>query len=78
MMIMGLLLNYLCLLPISRRKFVVFWNFVFSKYEEKTSHNMLCLMLDLRFKNLHYIYIGHEKNVSIVEEYDKQSLYLCF
>jgi hypothetical protein len=47
--------------------------FIFSKYEERTPHNMLCLMLDLRFKNLclKYIFIGHEKNVNIVGEYDK-------
>ncbi len=77
-MIIGLLLNYLCLLPILGKKFVVFWNAsFFSKYEKKTSHNMLCLMLDRRLKNLHLIFyfIGHEKNVSIVEKYDKQSLY---
>jgi hypothetical protein len=34
-------------------------------------------MLDHRLKNLCLIlfFVGHEKNVSIVEEYDKQSLY---
>ncbi len=35
----------------------------FFKHEEKKSHNMLCLMLDPRFKNLHLVFsfICHEE-----------------
>jgi hypothetical protein len=33
------------------------------RYEEKKSHNMLCLMLDFKFRNLHLIFsfIGYKK-----------------
>jgi hypothetical protein len=74
MMNLELLLS--CLLPISRRKFVVFWNsFLFKKrkYEERKFHNVLCLMLNPRFNNFHLIssFIGREEGVNIVEEYDR-------
>jgi hypothetical protein len=38
---------------------------------------MLFLMLDLRFKNLCLIssFVGREEGVSIVDEYDKRTLY---
>jgi hypothetical protein len=75
MMIMGLFFSCICLLPILRGKFVVFWIFSFlsKKKYEKQFHNMLCLMLDLRFKNLGLLsfFISHEKNVSIIKEYGK-------
>jgi hypothetical protein len=53
----------LCLVPISRRKFVVVFNAsFFSKYKERTSHNMLCLMLEPRFKNLYlFIFVAMKK-----------------
>jgi hypothetical protein len=49
-------------------------------FEERKVHNMLSLMLNLRFKSFHLIssFIGYGKSVSIVEEYNKQSLYLMF
>jgi hypothetical protein len=39
--------------------------------------NMLCFMLDPRFKRFHlrFSFLGCEKRVSIIEEYDGQSLY---
>jgi hypothetical protein len=41
---------------------------------------MLCLIQNLKIKSFHLIssFIGHEKDVNIVEEYDKQSLYPMF
>ncbi len=57
-------------------------NFSFKKkrYEERKSHKMLHLIQNLQFKSFHLIssFIGHEEGVNIVEEYDKQSLYLMF
>jgi hypothetical protein len=46
---------------------------------EKT-HNMVSLKLKIRFKNFYLIssLIGCEKDVIIIEEYDKNSLYLMF
>jgi hypothetical protein len=40
------------------------------RYEERKSHNMLCLMLDSRFKSISLIssFIGHEERPSIVEK----------
>jgi hypothetical protein len=48
--------------------------------KKKKSHNMLCLMLDLRFKNLCLIssFIDYEKKGEHCWKYDKQSLYLMF
>lgn len=42
-------------------------------FEEKKFHNMLCLMLDSRFKNfpLVFSFIGHEERVNIGEGYDR-------
>ncbi len=79
-MILELLLNYISLLPISKRKSVAFWNsFLFKKrkYEERKFHNVLCLMLNPRFNNYHLVssFIGCEKGVNIIEEYDSWSLY---
>jgi len=44
---------------------------------KKKNHNMLFLMLDLRFKNLRLVssFVGRE-GVSIVDEYDRRTLYL--
>ncbi len=46
-------------------------------YKEKKSHNMLALMLDLRFKSLRLVssYVGKEQGMSIIEEYDMRALY---
>jgi hypothetical protein len=56
-----------------------FLSFLF-KHEEKILHNMLCLMLERIFNNLHFVFsfICREEGVSIVEEYNKQSLYPMF
>ncbi len=52
--------------------------FFLKKVWKKKSHNMLYLTLDPRFKSFHLVssFIGHEKNVSIIEKYDRWSLYL--
>jgi len=74
MMILELFLSYICLLPISRRKFVVFWKVSFLKKEMKRKfHNMLCLTLNPRFNNFHLAssFVGHKDGVNIVEEYDR-------
>jgi hypothetical protein len=48
------------------------------KYENKKSHNIRFLMLDLRFKILHFVFslIGREQGKAIVEEYDRKFLFL--
>ncbi len=68
------------MLLISIGKFVMFWNLSFLFKKDIKSHNILCLMLDLKFKNICLIifFIGYEKGVSIVEEYDRQSIYPMF
>jgi hypothetical protein len=50
------------------------------KCEERKAHNMLSLMLDLRFKTFHLMssLIGHEQCKAIVEKYDKKSLFPMF
>ncbi len=47
------------------------------KFEPKKTHNMLCLMLDPRYKNLHLIssFIGCDISKLIVNEYDENSLF---
>jgi hypothetical protein len=45
------------------------------KYEKKKVHHLFFLNLDSRFKSL-FSFIGHEQNISILEEYNKKSLYL--
>jgi hypothetical protein len=47
------------------------------KYENKKAHNMISLILDLRFKSLGIIssFVGKEQGVVLVEEYDRKSLY---
>ncbi len=50
----------------------------FSKMcEENKTHNMLSLMLNLRFKSLRLVsfLIGQKRAISIVEEYDQRSLF---
>jgi hypothetical protein len=43
----------------------------FFKFEEKNLHNVLCLMLNPKFKSicLVFLFIGHEKGVNIVGKY---------
>ncbi len=52
----------------------------FKNCERNKAHNVLFLMLDLRFKNLRSIssFIDQEQVVSIVEEYDQRSLFDMF
>jgi hypothetical protein len=47
------------------------------KYENRKTHNMIFLMLYPRFKSLHIVssFVGKEKGVALVEEYDKKILY---
>jgi hypothetical protein len=70
MMVMGFFLNSLCLIPTSEKKFVMFWSFPFvlKKYDF-FFHNMLFLMLDPKFKSLHFMFsfIGCEEGVCIIE-----------
>ncbi len=60
---------------------MVFWILFFLK-KENVKHekltNMLSLMLDPRFKSLHLVssFVGLEKCVSFLDEYDKKTLYL--
>jgi hypothetical protein len=53
---------------------------ILTKYKNKNTHNMIYLMLDHRFKNLHIIFsfVGCEQGVNLVEEYDRKSLYPIF
>jgi hypothetical protein len=48
-----------------------------NKYEKNKTHNMLSFILDFRFKSLKLVsfVIGEKHGVSIVEEYDKRSLF---
>jgi len=73
-------LSYLCLLPTSKEKSVVFWilfSFLFLKFENKKAHNMLFFMLDPGFKSLCLIssFVGRKEGVNIVDEYDRRTLY---
>jgi hypothetical protein len=47
------------------------------KYENRKAHNMISLMLDPWFKSLHIVssFVGREQGVTLVEEYDRKSLY---
>jgi hypothetical protein len=47
------------------------------KINERKTHNMLALMLDLRFKSLHLVFsfIGSDQGITIVEKCDITSLY---
>jgi hypothetical protein len=46
------------------------------KFDERKTHNMLALMLDIRFKNLCLMssFIGHDQGIVIVEQDDIMSL----
>jgi hypothetical protein len=47
------------------------------KYENRKIHNMIFLILDLRFKSLCVSsFVGREQGVALVDEYDLKSLYL--
>ncbi len=67
-------------LPNIKKAVIEVLDFSFSflkKYEERKPHNMLPFMLDLRLKTLHLVssLIGGEQGKTIVEEYDKKSLF---
>jgi hypothetical protein len=73
--------NELFLLPFNIRREVInvldyFLSFL-KKYENMKAHNMISLMLDLRFKRHHIIssFVGREQGVVLIEEYDRKSLY---
>jgi hypothetical protein len=44
-------------------------------YDKRKAHNMIFLMLDLRYKSLHIVssFVGKEQGVALVEEYDRKS-----
>jgi hypothetical protein len=46
-------------------------------HDEKKTHNMISFMLDHRYKSFHIIspFVGKEQGVTLVEEYDRKSLY---
>jgi hypothetical protein len=45
--------------------------------KEKNTRDLLSLMLDPRFKNLHLVssFVGRKEGVNIVDEYDRKTLY---
>jgi len=47
---------------------------------KKKVHNLLSLMLELWFRNLHLVssFVGHGQSISIIEKYDKKSLHPIF
>jgi len=47
------------------------------KYDNRKAHNMICLILNPRFKSFYIVssFVGREQGVVLVEEYDKNSLY---
>ncbi len=47
------------------------------KFDEKKTHNMFALMLDMRYKNLRIqsIFVGKELGVCVVETCDKKALF---
>jgi hypothetical protein len=47
------------------------------KYENKKAHNMISLMLDIRFKSLRIVssFVRREQGMALVEEYDRKTLY---
>ncbi len=47
------------------------------KIDERKTHNMLALLLDLRFKDLHLMssFIGSDQGITIVQKCDIMSLY---
>jgi hypothetical protein len=51
-----------------------------NKYENRKTHNIIFLMLDVRFKNHHIIssFVGREQGIALVEEYDKNPHILCW
>jgi hypothetical protein len=46
-------------------------------YHKRKVHNIIFFMLDPRYKNLHIVssFVGKEQSVTLIEEYDKKSLY---
>ncbi len=46
-------------------------------YDKRKLHNMISLMLNLRYKSLHIVssFVGREQGIALFEEYDRKSLY---
>lgn len=55
---------------------ILFFQFL-KLFEKRKVHNMISLILNLTFKNLHLVFsfIGHEHGISIVKKYDNKLLY---
>jgi hypothetical protein len=77
----SIIFNELSLMASNIRREVInvldsFFSFL-KKYENRKTHNMISLMLDPKFKNLHIVssFVGREQGVAVVEEYDKKTLY---
>jgi hypothetical protein len=53
---------------------------ILTKYDERKTHNMLPLMLNLKFKSLNFssYFIGCEQRVAIAKKYDRRLFFFCF
>ncbi len=72
--------EFSCLASNTKKKVVQVLDFFLcflKENEERKAHNIHPLMLDPRFKTFHLVssLIGREKGKTIVEEYDKKSLF---
>ncbi len=79
----GVAFEFVCLASNIRKEVCgVLDNFLsfLNEFDERNSHNMLSLMLDLRFKSFCLVsfFIGRVQRIAIVEEYDTMSLYPMF
>jgi myosin-crossreactive antigen len=64
-----------------KRKVINVLDYFFSflkVYDKRKIHNMIFLMLHLRYKSLRIVssFVGREQDIVFVEEYDRKSLYL--
>jgi hypothetical protein len=77
----SIIIDDLSLLAINIKKEVInvldYFLSLLNKYENRKAHNMISLMLNLRFKSLCIIssFVGREQGVVFVEEYERKSLY---
>jgi hypothetical protein len=46
-------------------------------YDKRKAHNIISLMLDLKYKNLCMVssFVGREQGIVLIEKYDRKSLY---
>jgi len=53
---------------------------ILTKYDERKTHNMLSLMLNLKFKSLNFFssFISCQQRVAISKKYDRRLFFLCF